>query len=72
MINKLISWSLENRFIVIVLGIILFIFGSFLTVNTPVDIFPEFAPPQVVIQTQAPGFASEEVESLVTNPLEIA
>lgn len=72
MINKLINWSLENRFIVIVLGIILFIFGTFSAVNTPVDIFPEFAPPQVVIQTQAPGFASEEVESLVTIPLESA
>lgn len=72
MISKLINWSLENRFIVIVLGIILFIFGSVSTVNTPVDIFPEFAPPQVVIQTQAPGLASEEVESLVTIPLESA
>lgn len=72
MINKLINWSLKNRFIVIVLGIILFIYGSFSTVNTPVDIFPEFAPPQVVIQTHAPGLATEEVESLVTIPLESA
>lgn len=72
MINKLISWSLEKRFIVIVLGIILFIYGSFSAINTPVDIFPEFAPPQVVIQTHAPGLASEEVESLVTIPLESA
>ncbi len=72
MINKLINWSLENRFIVMVLGIILFIYGSFSTINTPVDIFPEFAPPQVVIQTHAPGLASEEIESLVTIPLESA
>lgn len=72
MISKLINWSLENRFIVIVLGIILFIYGSFSAINTPVDIFPEFAPPQVVIQTHAPGLASEEVESLVTIPLESA
>src|SRR3989338_7181051 len=72
MINRLIKWSLEHRFIVIVLGIILFIYGSFSAVNAPVDIFPEFAPPQVVIQTHAPGLASEEVEALVTIPLESA
>lgn len=72
MINKLIKWSIENRLIVIILGIILFIYGSFSAINTPVDIFPEFAPPQVVVQTQAPGFATEEVETFVTIPLESA
>ncbi len=70
MIKNIISWSLKNRFIVIILGILFFIYGSFQTIHTPVDIFPEFAPPQVVIQTHAPGFAAEEVESLVTIPLE--
>ena len=72
MINSLIKWSLENRLIVIALGIILFIFGAISAVNTPVDVLPEFAPPQVVIQTEAPGLASEEVEALVTIPLESA
>lgn len=72
MFNKLIKWSLENRLIVIVLGIILFIFGSFASINTPVDVLPEFAPPQVIIQTHAPGYAAEEVEALVTIPLESA
>lgn len=72
MISKLINWSLENRFIVIVLGMILFIYGSFSAIDTSVDIFPEFAPPQVVIQTHVAGLASEEVESLVTIPLESA
>ena len=72
MFNKLIKWSLENRLIVIGLGIILFIFGSISAINTPVDVLPEFAPPQVVIQTHAPGYAAEEVEALVTIPLESA
>jgi Cu/Ag efflux pump CusA len=72
MLNRLIKWSLDNRLIVIVLGLILFIFGSFSAINTPVDVLPEFAPPQVVIQTHAPGYAAEEVEALVTIPLESA
>ncbi len=72
MINGIIKWSLENRLIVIALGLIFFIFGAISTVNTPVDVLPEFAPPQVVIQTEAPGLAAEEVESLVTIPLESA
>lgn len=72
MIKKLIKWSLENRFIVVILGIILFFFGSILAHSTPIDILPEFAPTQVVIQTHAPGLAAEEVESIVTIPLESA
>src|SRR5947207_480911 len=72
MINGIIKWSLENRLVVIALGLIFFIFGAISTVNTPVDVLPEFAPPQVVIQTEAPGLAAEEVESLVTIPLESA
>lgn len=70
MITKIINWSLGNKLLVVLLSAILFIFGSFSVFNTPVDVLPEFAPPQVVIQTNAPGFASEEVESLITIPLE--
>src|SRR3989338_8076182 len=72
MVSKIIRWSLNNRIIVIALGIILFVVGSFSAINTPVDVLPEFAPPQVVVLTQAPGLAAEEVESLVTIPLESA
>ena len=72
MINKIIKWSLENRLIVVILGTILFFFGSILAHNTPIDILPEFAPTQVVVQTNAPGLAAEEVESIITLPLESA
>ena len=72
MINNLIKWSLNSRLLVIILGLILFVFGSFYTYQTPVDVLPEFAPPQVVIQTEAPGLAPEEVEALVTIPIESA
>lgn len=72
MINNLIKWSLNNRLLVIILGLVLFVFGSFYTYQSPVDVLPEFAPPQVVIQTEAPGLAPEEVEALVTIPIESA
>ena len=72
MINKIIKLSLENRLLVLVLGLVLFLFGLISAFYTPVDVLPEFAPPQVVVQTQAPGYAAEEVESLVTIPLESA
>ncbi len=72
MINNLIKWSLTSRLLVIILGLILFVFGSIYTYQTPVDVLPEFAPPQVVVQTEAPGLAPEEVEALVTIPIESA
>lgn len=72
MFTRLIKWSLEKRLIVIALGVVLFVFGLFIVVKTPVDVFPEFAPPQVVVQTNAPGLAAEEIEALITIPLESA
>ena len=72
MFNLLISWALHNRLIVLALTIILFIAGAFTLQRMPVDVFPEFAPPQVVIQTEAPGMAPQDVESLITYPLESA
>ncbi|MBI3591618.1 MAG: efflux RND transporter permease subunit [Candidatus Melainabacteria bacterium] len=72
MIKSIIKWSLENKLLVVILGFITFVFGGILAHDTPIDILPEFAPTQVVIQTNAPGLACEEVESLVTIPLESA
>jgi CzcA family heavy metal efflux pump len=68
----LISTSLKFRAIVLALCVALLIFG-FQTISTaPLDVFPEFAPPKVEVQTEAPGLSTEEVESLVTLPLENA
>ena len=68
----LISSSLRLRLVVVVLSAVLIVFGVRTLEKAPLDVFPEFAPPQVEIQTEAPGLSTEEVESLVSMPLEQA
>src|SRR5580658_8222801 len=68
----LISASLRLRVIVLALSVVLIVFGIRTLEKTPLDVFPEFAPPLVEIQTEAPGLSTEEVESLITMPLENA
>lgn len=68
----LISTSLKLRVIVLALCVLLMIVGLRSLSNSPLDVFPEFAPPKVEVQTEAPGLSTEEVESLVTMPLENA
>lgn len=72
MLNAIIRWSLKNRWLAVLFGIVLFVYGVFATTRIPIDVFPDFAPIQVVVLTEAPGYAPEEVESLVTLPLEAA
>ena len=71
MLNLIIKWSINNRWIVNILALIWFILGIYTTFNMPVDVFPDFAPIQVVVLTESPGYAPEEVESLVTRPIEV-
>jgi len=68
----LIGTSLKFRFIVVAAGVALMVFGGGLLRDTPVDVFPEFAQPRVEIQTASLGLSSEEVEELVTIPIEQA
>src|SRR5215470_19642506 len=70
MLNPIILWSLQNRLVMLILAFLLFVFGVRAALQVPLDVFPEFAPPQVVIQTEAVGLSAEEVEQLVTVPLE--
>src|SRR2546426_2856980 len=70
MLNRVILWSLENRLAILTLAALLFVFGVRTAMQAPLDVFPDFAPPQVVIQTEAPGMSAEEVEQLLTVPLE--
>lgn len=72
MFNRLIHWSLNNRLLVVVGLVVFLVAATYTTMHMPVDVFPEFAPPQVVIQTESPGLAPEDVESLITFPIESA
>ena len=66
----IVATSLRFRYIVVALGVAMMVFGGGLLRDTPVDVFPEFAQPKVEIQTYSLGLSAEEVESLVTVPLE--
>ncbi len=72
MLSWLVSTALRLRVLVLALAIVLIVVGVRTAQRTPLDVFPEFAPPLVEIQTEAPGLSAEEVESLVTVPLENA
>ncbi len=72
MISWLVSTSLRLRVLVVALAVLTVVVGVQTAKKTPFDVFPEFAPPLVEIQTEAPGLSTEEVESLVTVPLENA
>jgi CzcA family heavy metal efflux pump len=72
MLSSIIKWAIARRWLVIVGAMILSIWIFRAIVQMPLDVFPPFAPPQVEIQTEAAGLAPEEVESLVTLPIESA
>lgn len=72
MLNKIIHFSLHNRIIVMVAAMLLLIGGTYTTFHTEVDVFPDLNAPTVVIMTEANGMAAEEVEQLVTFPVETA
>src|SRR6266540_3134780 len=73
MLRWVVSRSLHLRLAVLILAGLLLAYGLWtIRYRTPLDVFPEFAPPLVVVQTEAPGLSSEEVEALVTLPLEKA
>jgi cation efflux system protein involved in nickel and cobalt tolerance len=72
MLSSLIKWSIAQRWLVVLSAIVITIAIFRTIIQMPLDVFPTFAPPQVEIQTEAPGLAPEEVESLVTLPIESA
>ena len=72
MLNKIISYSLHNRLLILFAAILLFFTGSYTAMKMEVDVFPDLNAPTVVIMTEAPGMAPEEVERLVTFPVETA
>ncbi|MEZ6049426.1 MAG: efflux RND transporter permease subunit [Planctomycetaceae bacterium] len=70
--NWLISTALHFRVLIVGLALALIVVGIQKSKDVPLDVFPEFAPPIVEIQTEAPGVSTEEVESLISVPIENA
>ncbi|MBI5509125.1 MAG: efflux RND transporter permease subunit [Deltaproteobacteria bacterium] len=70
MMDRIIEWSLKNRLFVVVAAIALSIYGAVTAARMPVDVFPDLTAPTVTILTEAHGLAPQEVEALVTFPLE--
>jgi CzcA family heavy metal efflux pump len=72
MLNRFIQWSLHNRLLVMVAAVALLVYGGYVTLRSPVDVFPDLTAPSVTVVTESHGLAPEEVESLVTLPIESA
>ena len=72
MLNRIIRFSLQNRLLVLVAAVVLVIAGSYTAHHAEVDVFPDLNAPTVVVMTEANGMAAEEVEQLVTFPIETA
>jgi CzcA family heavy metal efflux pump len=71
-VRALVAWCVRRRGAVAVLALVLLLLGTWDAGRVPLDVFPEFVPVQVEIQTEAPGLAPEQVEQLVTRPIEAA
>ena len=72
MLNKIIRFSLQNRLLVLTVSVLLFGWGLYKASNAEIDVFPDLNAPTVVVMTEAGGMAAEEVEQLVTFPIETA
>lgn len=72
MLNKIIKFSLSNRLIILLLSVVILTAGMLTLLRTEVDIFPDLNAPTVTVMTEAPGMAAEEVEKMVTYPIETA
>ena len=71
MIKNIVQFSLGYRGMVVALACLLLAYGGYVTTRIKLDVFPEFVQPQVVIQTEAPGLAAEQVEILVFRIIQI-
>lgn len=72
MLNAVIRLALRYRLLVVVMSLALMVYGSYLATTMPIDVFPDLDRPRVIIITECPGLATEEVETLITQPIEIA
>src|SRR5450631_2681324 len=71
MIARLVSFALTQRFLIVIASLMLMVWGAISFRNLPIDAYPDLSPPHVEIITQWPGHAAEEMERLVSIPIEI-
>ena len=72
MLQTIVQFSLRFRGVVLALACLVLGYGAWVAAHAKLDVFPDFVPPQVTVQTEAPGLAPEQVEALVTRPVEHA
>ncbi|WP_319590401.1 efflux RND transporter permease subunit [uncultured Draconibacterium sp.] len=72
MINNIIKFSLNNKYLIILCSVVLVVFGIYTAKNMDIDVFPDLTAPTVIVMTDSHGMAPEEVERLVTYPIETA
>src|SRR3954471_1827724 len=72
MLQAVVHWALRFRGVVVSLACLLLVYGVWVASHAKLDVFPDFVPTQVTVQTEAPGLAPEQVETLVTRPIENA
>lgn len=72
MLSALVRQSVRHPWMVLIAALLLLVFGGLALAHAAYDVFPEFVPPQATIQTEAPGYVPDQVEALVTHPLEMA
>ena len=72
LLNDILRWSIARRWLVLISSVLISLLGVVNVLQMPLDVFPPFAPPQVEIQTVAPGLAPEQVEHQISEPIEAA
>ena len=72
MLERIIKWSLDNRIVTLFAATLLLVLGGYAALTMPVDVFPDLTAPTVTVLTEAHGMAAEEVETLITFPIETA
>lgn len=70
--DRLIHWSIANRLLVIIVAVGVLVYGTVKALDAPIDVFPDLTAPTVTVVTEAHGLAPQEVETLVTFPIESA